>query len=72
MSAPLVLQDGTGVISRTPAGILDCYGTTVPTDGSRGYHTGATFRQIDGGDGTAMYLNEGTLASCDFNAINPA
>ena len=73
MSKPLNKHDGTGIISQDPAaGILDIYGTTVPSDGASGYATGCTYRKIDGGDGTAFYINEGTKASCDFNAVNPA
>lgn len=45
------------------------YGTTVPTDGAAGYLTGCIFIHTDGGAGTAVYINEGTTASCDFNAI---
>jgi hypothetical protein len=46
-------------------------GNTVPTDGSAGYMPGCTFQHLDGGDGTSFYVNEGTVASCDFNAVNP-
>jgi hypothetical protein len=53
-------------------GILDAYGETVPTDGATGYAIGCTFRHTDGGDGTALYVNEGTKASADFNAITVA
>jgi hypothetical protein len=53
-------------------GILDAWGITVPTDGEAGFAIGCTYKHIDGGDGTALYVNEGTLASCDFNAITVA
>lgn len=53
-------------------GLLDSHGTTVPTDGTAGYATGCLFRHTDGGDGTALYVNEGTVTSCDFNAITVA
>lgn len=55
----------------TPAvtGLLDSHGITVPADGTAGFETGCLFRHTDGGDGTALYVNEGTVASCDFNAI---
>lgn len=43
-------------------------GATVPTDGTSGYAKGCIFIQTDGGAGTTWYLNEGTYASCDFNA----
>jgi len=48
--------------------ILD-QGNTVPTDGTAGYAVGCLFLHRDGGDGTALYVNEGTEASCDFNAV---
>lgn len=73
MSKPLNLHDATGVILEVPnVGILDAYGATVPADGVSGYATGCLFRHTDGGDGTALYLNEGTSTSADFNAINPS
>lgn len=58
--------------SATDAGFLLASGTTVPADGTAGYQTGCLFQHTDGGDGTALYVNEGTLASCDFNAITVA
>lgn len=49
--------------------IIDGAGTTVPADGSRGYATGCTWRQTDGGSGTALYVNEGSATSADFNPV---
>lgn len=73
MSKPLALQDGTGVIVSVPGiGILDAYGTTVPADNATGYATGCLFRHTDGGNGTALYVNEGTVAAADFNAASVA
>ncbi|WP_309381978.1 hypothetical protein [Cerasicoccus frondis] len=67
------LHTSDGVITRAPGvGILDAYGATVPADGSEGYATGCIFRHTDGGDGTALYVNEGSKTSCDFNAITVA
>jgi len=43
-------------------------GTTVPTDATAGYAPGCIFIKTDGGAGTTLYINEGTAASCDFNA----
>jgi hypothetical protein len=43
------------------------YGTAVPTDTDTGYVTGCVFQHTDGGDNDAVYINEGTAASCDFN-----
>ena len=54
------------------SGLLQAAGETVPTDGAAGYATGCLFQHTDGGDGTALYVNEGTVTSCDFNAITVA
>ena len=58
------------VLNRVPGvGILDAYGKTVPTDGEDGYATGCLFRHTDGGGGTSLYVNEGTLTSCNFDPV---
>lgn len=73
MSRGLSIHDGTGHISKAPGfGILDLFGTTVPTDASVGYATGCTFRKTNGGDSTAFYINEGTSVSCSFRAVAAA
>lgn len=72
MSKPLNLHSGVGIIATRDDGkVLIAYGPTVPADTSSGYSTGCLFLHTDGGDGTALYVNEGTAASCDFNAVNP-
>lgn len=43
-------------------------GATVPSDATAGYAKGCIFIDTDGGAGTTLYVNEGTAASCDFNA----
>lgn len=50
-------------------GYLFASGTTVPTDGDDGYQTGCIFQQTDGGEETALYVNEGSVTSCNFNAV---
>jgi len=50
-------------------GLLFASGATVPTDATYGYQPGCIFQHTDGGAGTVLYVNEGTLASCDFNAV---
>jgi hypothetical protein len=50
-------------------GLLFSHGTTVPADGAAGFETGCLFQKTDGGNGTALFVNEGTAASADFNAI---
>ena len=46
-------------------------GVTVPTDGDTGYQTGCLFQKTDGGSGTSVYVNEGSLSSAAFVAIEP-
>lgn len=53
----------------TDAGFLLASGATVPTDGEAGYQTGCLFQHIDGSASTAFYVNEGSVTSCDFNAV---
>ena len=48
------------------------YGTTKPTDAATGYAPGCIFVHTDGTTATAVYINEGTKASCDFNAVATA
>jgi hypothetical protein len=70
MSRRQIPHDATGVIGEFPAiGILQAAGATVPTDGTAGYAPGCIFHHIDGSSGDAVYVNDGTAASCDFNAV---
>lgn len=63
------VKNGRGIAENVPGvGILDTWGDTVPADGAEGYATGCMFRHVNGGVGTSLYVNEGTLASADFNA----
>ena len=50
-------------------GLLSASGTTVPADGAAGYLTGCIFHHIDGGAGTAFYVNEGSMTSSAFAAV---
>lgn len=45
------------------------WGPTVPSDTATNWAIGAIFVHTDGGDDTALYVNEGTAGSADFNAI---
>ena len=56
----------------TEDGIILAYGNTMPVDATSGYGIGCIFIHADGGDATALYVNEGTATSCDFNAITVA
>lgn len=53
-------------------GLMFAHGDTVPADGTPGYETGCLFQKINGGVGTALYVNEGDYDSCDFNAVQVA
>jgi hypothetical protein len=53
-------------------GILIASGITVPADGTAGYSTGCLFQHTDGTSGTALYVNEGTATSCNFDAVTVA
>lgn len=50
-------------------GLLIHHGATVPTDADTGYATGCLFLHSDGAAGTALYVNEGDIDSCDFNVV---
>jgi len=54
-------------IYTTEDGILICYGTTKPTDGTAGYATGCIFIHTDGTNGSSIYFNDGSNTSCDFD-----
>ena len=58
-------------IYKSEDGILLCYGITLP-DGLAGYAIGCLFQHTDGGDATALYVNEGTATVSDFNAVTVA
>lgn len=44
-------------------------GDTVPTDTTAGYEVGCIWIDTNGADGSVIYVNEGTAASCDFNVL---
>lgn len=44
-------------------------GTTVPSDGDRGYAVGCIFTDTDASSGSIVYINEGSATSADFNAL---
>lgn len=63
---PMILENPPGI------GILRAAGPTVPSDGAAGYATGCIFQHTDGGAGTALYVNEGSITSADFDAASVA
>jgi hypothetical protein len=49
-------------------GPLIAWGTVAQLpDGEAGYAPGCIYHAIDGSDDTAIYVNEGTSATADFN-----
>jgi len=66
-------HDGTGRLTEVPGiGVLEQYGTTLPTDGSAGYAPGCVFIKTNGSGGTLRYLNEGSATSSSFKAMPSA
>ncbi len=51
-------------------GLLFASGTTKPT--GDGYQTGCLFQKTDGGNNTALYVNEGSVTVANFQAIEGA
>jgi hypothetical protein len=49
-------------------GLIYARAAAVPADTTAGYAKGCLFIQTDGGASTTLYVNEGTVASADFNA----
>jgi len=72
MSKPQNLHSKAGgVIESIPGeGISRAEGDTVPTDGTAGYKKGCIWIKTNGGVNTTLYINVGTKASCDFNAVS--
>lgn len=61
------------VLARDPSGfVLHARGTTVPSDGEAGYAIGCKFDKTNGSVATAVYFNEGSSTTCDFNAVESA
>ncbi len=51
-------------------GILFDHGKTVPTDGVSDFAPGCIFQHTDGGADTSLYINQGTLASANFDPVD--
>lgn len=66
-----MLQRVASLLRATPPitddrGLLSSSGATVPTDGTDGYQPSCFFQDTTNG---VMYVNEGSVTSCDFNAL---
>jgi hypothetical protein len=65
-SVRVLLEDRSG-------NVLFATGTTVPTDTDAGYAKGCLFIDTDVGAGTTgLYVNVGTTASANFDAVSDA
>ena len=59
----------TPIVAIANVGLMIVSGATVPTDGTVGFAPGCLFLRTSGnGINTSLYVNEGSRASCDFNA----
>jgi len=75
MSKTLDIHHGSAVtvlINIPGEGAYLAKGTTVPTDGASGFAKGCLFIDTDASAGSILLCNEGTSASCDFDAISVA
>lgn len=58
------------VMYATEDGVMDCYGTTVPTTANV-YAPGCTFRKTTAtGTAIGLYVNKGTSASPSFTLVS--
>lgn len=59
-----------GIMYTVPGGgSLLVAGLSVPADGVSGYSTGCLFLKLNGASGSTVYVNDGTMASADFNSL---
>lgn len=66
---PVVASGATATVlgyDETGNAIL-AFGSAPPSDASTGYATGCIFIHTDGTNKTALYVNEGSSSSADFN-----
>ena len=71
---PPLGEDTERVIEEFSGGLgkIKVHGTTVPTDGVEGYAPGCIFMDVNGGQGATFFVNEGTLASANFDLVTTA
>ena len=50
-------------------GKLIVAGTSVPADASTGYQAGCLYQKVDGGVGSSLYINHGSLSSALFQPV---
>lgn len=65
--------DNRGAMLHNRAGYVQmAEGTVVPVNGSSGYATACIFCKTNGGVGTSIYINQGSVTSSLFSAVTPA
>lgn len=62
----------TGSIGNATTGKIFAWGTTVPADLAVGYLSGCMFIDTDAASGSLVWLNEGSLSSANFDAMELA
>jgi hypothetical protein len=61
-------KSGDFVVCRMPGwGTVWAAGNAVPSDGELGFATGCIYQHLNGGVGSALYFNIGTVTSCNFD-----
>jgi len=62
-----------GLMRDVGGSLLMARGLTVPSDGEKGYAKGCLFIDLDVAAGTTgLYVNVGTMGSCNFDAVTDA
>ena len=71
MSGRHKMQDASGVVAETATGeAIIVAGTDLSVvEGKAGYATGCLFIHTDGGAGSALYVNEGTSTTSNFDEV---
>lgn len=66
----VIPHDATGVLISLPnVGHMLVYGLTKPSDATAGFAPGCIFIDTDASAGAQIFVNEGTVASCDFDLL---
>ena len=71
MSERHKMQDASGVVAETATGeVIIAAGIDLSVhDGKAGYAVGCLFIHTDGGAGSALYVNEGTVSTSAFAEV---
>jgi hypothetical protein len=70
MSRSINVGHTAAILEEVPGvGVIRAAGTTVPTDATAGFAPSCIFQKLDGSNNATVYVNEGTVTSCDFNKV---